>query len=658
MTIRKLSVRLAGQIAAGEVVERQSSVVKELIENSVDAGASSIRCDLESAGRVLIRVRDNGSGIPREELGLALAPHATSKIACEEDLSHITTLGFRGEALASIAAVSKLTLSSRTADESDGFCVSCLGPQMDASVMPCPHGVGTTVEVRELFFNTPARRRFLKSDRTELMRIRDVVTRCAMANASIAFELSSDGRQIIKVRGADDTLSRMRRLAQLAGAEFSSDPVEVSCDDPLLRLNGIALMPVDVTAGGAEKCYLFLNGRPIADRLVLHAVREAFSRFSPNRVLPRCVLYIEIDPSEVDVNVHPRKDEVRFHNSSAVHDLIEQSVFSALCSKRESQDENALFGSHGKEIHAKISETVPSLAQTRDLRAQASEPEDNVAEGAVKESSLQFYRPLSDALYGKTKAAFDDEKKDVVELPDFPDGEGSFVTKASSAGDIPPLSIKAKAFASRIEASSRIESAEIIKDSSGNKTKTANVLGMPVPGVALVLISGRYLLVQIKALEREIVSRRFSKAVERGDVNKHPLTMPFAVKTEPEVIKALKQNPKALSRCGFELAFRKDTAEIRAVPSELSCCDLAGFSKTAFPLIASSEGLGSGKCPKQLADAVGGAAISGADTGLAYAQKVLSGNEALEAVASIMGHGACDLRIQEIAYEMMPEDNK
>ena len=185
MTIRRLSVQLANQIAAGEVVERPCSVVKELLENSVDAAATEIKCFVEGAGRILIRVSDNGSGIPCDELVLALAPHATSKISCTEDLENIHTLGFRGEALASIASVTRLTLTSRTADEADGYSVTCEGPEMEASVIPCPHGVGTTVEARELFFNTPARRRFLRSDRTELNRIRDVFVRCALAHPQI-----------------------------------------------------------------------------------------------------------------------------------------------------------------------------------------------------------------------------------------------------------------------------------------------------------------------------------------------------------------------------------------------------------------------------------------------------------------------------------------
>lgn len=698
MTIRRLSVRLAGQIAAGEVVERQCSVVKELLENSVDAGARSIRCDLEGAGRVLIRVRDDGCGIPKGELALALAPHATSKISSEEDLSHITTLGFRGEALASIAAVSKLTLSSRTHDEPDGFCVSCLGPEMDASIMPCPHGVGTTVEVRELFFNTPARRRFLRSDRTELARIRDVFTRCAMAHPGVGFELWSDGKLLQKARAASDEPSRMRRLALLAGAEFSEDPIKVECKDPQLEVGGITLMPQDAAAGGAEKCYLFLNGRPIADRLALHAVREACSRFSPGRALPRCVLYLACDPSEVDVNVHPRKDEVRFHNAAAVHDLIEQALFSALCAAREARQEGSLFSAMDegsaaragleaqKDEGAGAVETqgapaqAPSAAPMQDARpplqggspiaaretpsdatgrpwpakapAQGqARPKDQWPQGGDRlhapAHAAQPQSPLLGAAQGTASA-----------LPDFPDGQGAFVSSPCALGDLPPLGEKDEArervrqMELRIRGRARAEEAAI-PEAPARRASAPLLLGMPAPGVALVGMGGRYLLVQIKALAAELAARSFAKAVRAGDVQRHKLAMPFSIRCGEQTLKALKQNAAALERCGFEASLKKSAAEILSVPPELAQCDLASFSQKAFSVIAASSGLSSGECPEQLARAVGEASASGLGTGAASAQAVLSKEGSEDAIRAIMGRGAADPKIPEMAMEMM-----
>jgi DNA mismatch repair protein MutL len=685
MTIRRLSVRLAGQIAAGEVVERQSSVVKELLENSVDAGAKSVRCDLEGAGRVLIRVRDDGSGIPKDELALALAPHATSKISCEEDLSHITTLGFRGEALASIAAVSKLTLSSRTAEERDGFCVSCLGPQMDPSIMPCPHGVGTTVEVRELFFNTPARRRFLRSDRTELARIRDVFTRCAMAHPETAFELWSDGRQLVKARAAHDEASRMKRLALLAGAEFSEDPIAVSCSDPQLQVGGIALMPQDAAAGGAEKCYLFLNGRPIADRLAVHAVREACARFSPGRTLPRCVLYLKCDPSEVDVNVHPRKDEVRFHNGAAVHDLIEQALFSALCAERERRQEKEgdLFasldagaaaeraarpsapggsgpdegasGGLGAAAPSELPKSSPSAGASPAFAPRGRAADQPAARHAASAPSASFSSRSGAASHREAALA---QVPPPEELPDFPDGQGSFIEAAKASGDLPPLAsgnpAKARIAEYELRARGRAKAeTAAITEAPGPRPGAPALLGMPAPGVALVGMGGRYLLVQVKALASELAARSFRKAVEGGLVEKHALAMPFAVRCDAQTLKALKRNAAALERCGIEAAFRKGMAEIRTVPPELASCDLASFSQKAFSVIAASAGLASGECPEQLARAVGEAAASGLGSGAASAQAVLSQEGSEDAVRAIMGHGAADPGIPEMALEMM-----
>ena len=319
MPIRRLSVQLANQIAAGEVVERPSSVVKELLENAVDAKATKIVCDLKNSGKTLIRVRDNGQGIPHEELPLALAPHATSKIATLEDLEAILTLGFRGEALASIAAVSKLTLTSRTKDEDHAFSVEVEGPQQDPEINPAAHPVGTSVEVCELFFNTPARRRFLRSDRTEFMHIREIFVRTALANPDIDFELNLDGKNVVNVKAVmGDEKKRLVRLSKLAGSDFNRNGIFVRGEDPCLNVSGVLLPPPDVEESAVENIFLFLNGRPIADKVLTHALKQAYSEVAGRSCPVRCVLYLNCDPHEVDINVHPRKDEVRFHERGGV----------------------------------------------------------------------------------------------------------------------------------------------------------------------------------------------------------------------------------------------------------------------------------------------------------------------------------------------------
>lgn len=345
MPIRRLSVQLANQIAAGEVVERPASVVKELLENAVDAKADRITLEIRGAGKVLIRVTDNGCGIPEEELSLALAPHATSKISCQEDLEAIRTLGFRGEALASIASVSKLTLTSRTADQDCAFSAEAFGQMQQCEILPAAHPVGTTVSVAELFFNTPARRRFLKSDKTEISHIKEVFTCIALVNFNRTFTFIADGREVFRLPAVkDDDIAR--RIEVLLGNDFKSGGMyfdsekrrKASSDHTgtdILTLRGVLMPPPSMTQSIPDRLYTFLNGRVISDRTVNHAVREAYldplmSRGDKFRPAIRGVIFAECDPRIVDVNVHPRKDEVRFHDAGAVHECIKREISSLM----------------------------------------------------------------------------------------------------------------------------------------------------------------------------------------------------------------------------------------------------------------------------------------------------------------------------------------
>lgn len=334
--IKRLPARLANQIAAGEVVERPASVVKELLENSLDAGAERVDIDIEAAGTKLIRIRDDGFGISAEDLPLALDRHATSKIGSLDDLEQVGSFGFRGEALASIGSVSHLIVTSKTAEAgSEAQSASCSGRDMKVTLKPAAHPQGTTVEVRDLFFNTPARRKFLRTERTEFNHLDDVVKRLALARFDVSFGLRHNGRQLQDLRRCVDEGDRLRRVALLCGSGFVENAVAIDRDAGELRLHGWVAQP-SFSRSQADLQHFYVNGRYIRDKLVAHAVRQAFSDVLYQGRHPAFVLYLELDPAEVDVNVHPTKHEVRFRDGRSVHGFIYSTLHKALADIRPS----------------------------------------------------------------------------------------------------------------------------------------------------------------------------------------------------------------------------------------------------------------------------------------------------------------------------------
>lgn len=325
MPIRRLPALLVNQIAAGEVIERPASVVKEVAENSIDAGATRIDIAIEQGGRELIRIADNGCGIDFDELPLAIAPHATSKIASAEDLDAIATMGFRGEALASIASVSRLSIISRTMEQTGAGIIEVEGDVIKP-VQPMGASIGTVVTVRNLFFNTPARRKFLKSEQTETGRVADIVENLAMAHPNIAVSLRVDSR--VRLDLPPDQSPRARVLSIL-GEELADELLEVRSEDHGLLIWGLAGKPA-IARGTAKHQRVFLNGRPIVDRSINHAIKESYRGLLDPTRSPTIVLFITIDPSQVDVNVHPTKAEVRFRNQANVHGAVLSAIRAAL----------------------------------------------------------------------------------------------------------------------------------------------------------------------------------------------------------------------------------------------------------------------------------------------------------------------------------------
>ena len=330
--IKILSPQLANQIAAGEVVERPASVLKELVENSLDAGAKRIDIEIEQGGVKLIKIRDDGHGIPEHELALALSRHATSKIDNLEDLEAVGTLGFRGEALASIASVSRLALTSNSGDSSGWKAVS-EGRDMEVELKPAAHPQGTSVEVRDLFFNTPARRKFLRTEGTEYNRIDDSIKKLALSRMDVAFSLRHNQRAQLTLRPASSQAEQEKRVADICGPAFMKDALYVDNDRTGIRLWGWMGLPT-FSRSQADLQHFFVNGRAIRDKVVSHAVRQAYQDVLYHGRHPAFVLFLEIEPADVDVNVHPTKHEVRFRDSRSIHGFVYSTLHRALSQDR------------------------------------------------------------------------------------------------------------------------------------------------------------------------------------------------------------------------------------------------------------------------------------------------------------------------------------
>ena len=338
--IHQLPDHLINQIAAGEVVERPASIIKELLENSLDAGASDIRIDLEQGGLDRVRVRDNGRGMVADDLPLALNRHATSKIKSLEELQQVMTLGFRGEALPSIASVSRLTITSRTADSDDGSRI-VYRPDATPSQMPAPHPPGTTVDVQNLFYNVPARRKFMRTPRTEYSRAEAIVKTLAMAHPTVSFQINHNGKETFACSAATTDAEQDQRIAKILGKDFASAARRIVLDGPGVSLHGWIADPSFSRSSG-DMQYFFVNHRMIRDKVITHAVKQAYSDLIYHQRFPAFVLFLNIDPTAVDVNVHPGKHEVRFRDSQLVHGFVRRSLKDYLARVRPEEGESEI----------------------------------------------------------------------------------------------------------------------------------------------------------------------------------------------------------------------------------------------------------------------------------------------------------------------------
>ena len=393
MPIQLLSPQLANQIAAGEVVERPASVVKELLENSLDAGATKIEVDIEKGGHKRIRIKDNGSGIVKSELQLALSRHATSKITTLDDLEQILSLGFRGEALASISSVSRLTLTSRTESQGEAWQAYCEGREMAVNIQPAAHPVGTTIDVADLFYNTPARRKFLRTEKTEFQHIEEVIKRIALSYPKVSFVLKHNDK-VAKRFIADKAGSLATRIGAVVGQKFVQNAVHISTEYEGLHID--AWLGNEAMLRSSNDCqFSFVNGRGMRDKLIMHAIRQAYESVWGVVEQPSFVVYLTVNPKDVDVNVHPAKHEVRFQQGRLVHDFICKTVSDALRAMTDEQplsgmDANRPSGSDFMSSQVEHDYIRPLQNQTSD-NAQAFNESSRYSTGGVSQGAPQSY---------------------------------------------------------------------------------------------------------------------------------------------------------------------------------------------------------------------------------------------------------------------------
>lgn len=408
--IQRLTSHLANQIAAGEVIERPASIVKELIENSLDAGSQQIDIDIDKGGIQRIRVRDDGHGIHKDDLSLSLDRHATSKIQTLDDLERIVTLGFRGEALASISSVARLNLSSSTETTQQGWKITC-DYRQEHSLAPTPiaHARGTTVEIRDLFFNTPARRKFLKSEQTEFSHIETLIKRLSLSHFSIGFSLHHNKRPIYQLHPATDEVAKEQRIATLCTPSFIENAIYIDMQSIDLRLWGWISLPT-FSRSQNDLQYFYVNRRMVKDKLINHAIKQAYQDVLYNGRHPAFTLFIELDPRNVDVNAHPAKYEVRFRESRSVYDFVKQSLHKVLTNTRPTP-KTVNSSLHTTELSAKSKEKMadPSL--------KLKSPQQNTFPLHTAEDSTSYSNKMDHKLcisFPKPEATFTEKKTSLL----------------------------------------------------------------------------------------------------------------------------------------------------------------------------------------------------------------------------------------------------
>ena len=587
MSIQILPARLANQIAAGEVVERPASVVKELVENSLDAGATRIEIEIEQGGAKCIRIKDNGNGVSKDQLTLALSRHATSKISHLDDLEAIVSLGFRGEALASVSSVARLTFTSKPADQDQAWQAIAEGRDMQVNVQPAAHPQGTTVEVLDLFFNTPARRRFLKTEKTEFQHIDELIKRIALSRFDIAISLKHNNKMVRQYRAAPQQSQQEKRIAAVCSEQFIQHAVFFEHADQALKISGWVsdrLSPRPL----ADVQYCYINGRMIRDKLVNHAIKQVYAHFLPPGMFPGYIIYIECDAKEVDVNVHPAKHEVRFHQARWVHDFISSTLNSTLNDSSLLSHQNDLTTSaagHDYQAPTSISDTQPTGVTS------------NAASVSNSGNSHNNYHNKNNPHY------LDTGTNNRVGQGNQGASTGSANPHYSPAVQRPGLDHQqVEAYCDFVaEAYQQNIVSPATHNSSLNKNvdvKVANVVSsigadylllQPLQPELMALSNNGLLLMSLKQANEIVVSEHLVTAWQNGEVISQPLLLPVRFKLDETMQQVAQQAETLLNRLGFSYKFQSQFLIVSQVPAPFRHSPIAVILPALFDLLKQSH---------------------------------------------------------------------
>ncbi len=580
MTIKILPARLANQIAAGEVVERPASVIKELVENSLDSGATRIDIDIEKGGAKLIRVRDNGKGIAKDELGLALSRHATSKIHTLDDLEAIMSLGFRGEALASISSVSRLTLTSRPAAQEEAWSAYSEGRDMQVKLKPAAHPIGTTVEVLDLFFNTPARRKFLRTEKTEFAHIDELLKRIALSRFDVTINVRHNGKIIRQYRAAKNQLQTEKRIAAVCGNAFVRHMLRIELEHQGLKLHGWITTP-EGARQQSDLQYCYVNGRMMRDKLINHAIRQSYEMSLKPDQFAAYVLFIELDPHQVDVNVHPAKHEVRFHQARLVHDFIYQALTDAL-SQSAVIDKPQVNESAFHRVEPTESEEIEHSPEPEKVQEPASSPVPERVYQAIESTPAYPGRSdyevkprnsgLSETSVREARVVESFKRNDWVESKPAPKPSHSKERHVEPA----PTKQEVRAYHELLK-TPEFEAQAVTPIAPQTITSHTSMPSITALGKALMVVDEQFVLMSsdsgaaLVSLPRaEFYRVKGQLTPSDGALKAQPLLVPLSIKLEAELVRLAQDYQQDLALLGIQLKARNEHAlMVMGVPAPL-----------------------------------------------------------------------------------------